>query len=537
MVTDPSVAEPAASEDITTSAPRTRGWRYDALAVAVLLALFPVVHDVGSYLRAPYWLDEAWVALSTRFPLADLPSVTASTPLGFSFLLRLLPSGELRVLPLIFHLVCLVAAYTLGRQLASGHPGVGRLAGLGCAATVLLLPVAQVRHDLKQYTADAAVTLILLGLVAWTEADWSRRHLAVIAAVAGAATLVSSVAAISAACAFGGLVLGAATRRHWRRLVEVTVAGVVAGALILAILLGTAERGRTDNLREYWAPYFPSIGDLPGFLWHHANELSPMVGMASPVLAAFFLLGVLTAISWGHPGTAAAMALLPVAAIVLGLARIYPLLDLRTSHFLLVATGAVAGLGVVGTATWLVDRFAAQDARPRGQVVAAALATMVVLVGFAGVNHRWYRFDGAEPGVGYQTPQTLEDTRTAAAYVSAHRGPGDVIVLSQLSRYGFAFYWSQGPVELVKPYPTAISWMAGVADPGIVAIDGRTTADIRPRLEAGLDLARQRGPQAKVWLVRSHLTPQERYAWQQVLADYHLDQVTGGVDPIYLISR
>ena len=38
----------------------------------------PVVHDVKTTLTAPYWLDEAWVALSVRFPLGDLPVTTSS---------------------------------------------------------------------------------------------------------------------------------------------------------------------------------------------------------------------------------------------------------------------------------------------------------------------------------------------------------------------------------------------------------------------------------------------------------------------------
>src|SRR5262249_26783056 len=63
----------------------------DAAAVVALLALFPVVHDVPSLLHAPYFLDEAWVALSVRFPLSQLPLLTSSTPIGWSFLLRLVP--------------------------------------------------------------------------------------------------------------------------------------------------------------------------------------------------------------------------------------------------------------------------------------------------------------------------------------------------------------------------------------------------------------------------------------------------------------
>ena len=88
MVTEPLVVDPPVSDRKAPPSPAPRGKLYDAIAIAALLALFFVVHDVKSMLTAPYFLDEAWVALSVRFPISELPVVTASTPLGWSFLLR-----------------------------------------------------------------------------------------------------------------------------------------------------------------------------------------------------------------------------------------------------------------------------------------------------------------------------------------------------------------------------------------------------------------------------------------------------------------
>ncbi len=76
------------------------------LALAALLALgVLLVHDVGYVLHHPYWLDEAWVADSTRVPLSRVLGVTSVTPVGFSLLLRAAVVGgdqKHRLIPLAF---------------------------------------------------------------------------------------------------------------------------------------------------------------------------------------------------------------------------------------------------------------------------------------------------------------------------------------------------------------------------------------------------------------------------------------------------
>jgi hypothetical protein len=66
-------------------------WRPTAEQLAVLLLglLVLVAHDVGYMLRQSFWADEAWVAVSTRFPLSQLPATTSSSPIGWSALVRL----------------------------------------------------------------------------------------------------------------------------------------------------------------------------------------------------------------------------------------------------------------------------------------------------------------------------------------------------------------------------------------------------------------------------------------------------------------
>lgn len=52
-----------------------------------------VVHEVGYMVSAPFWTDEAWVAISSKLPLSQLHEVSASTPVGWSFVLSLVVGG------------------------------------------------------------------------------------------------------------------------------------------------------------------------------------------------------------------------------------------------------------------------------------------------------------------------------------------------------------------------------------------------------------------------------------------------------------
>src|ERR1019366_7960149 len=145
--------------------------------VVLLLGLLVlVVHDVGYLLRQPFWTDEAWVAVTSRFPLSQLPATTSSTPIGWSALLRVFTqSGDQssRLLPLAFAGIAVLIAYWFARRLGWRQQAGGLLAGLG----VLLVPAMLVRDDLKQYTADACIALLVLALTSRLEREWSRRGL------------------------------------------------------------------------------------------------------------------------------------------------------------------------------------------------------------------------------------------------------------------------------------------------------------------------------------------------------------------------
>ncbi|MEU2611311.1 hypothetical protein ABZ570_06955 [Micromonospora sp. NPDC007271] len=510
---------------------------WDSTAVLVLLCLIPIVHDVKTMLTAPYWLDEAWVALSVRFPLHDLPVTTSSSPLGWSFLLRLVPDADhLRLVPLAFHGLAVLAAYAFGRSLRWPTPGRGVVAGAACAAAVLLLPAQQVRHDLKQYTSDAAITVAVLALVAWVEQDWSRRRLSVITAVVAAGMLFSHVTAIVAPCAFGALLLTAAIRRQWPRLIEVALAGLNAGLILTAVYFGISAQGRNEPMQQYWAANFPRLTELPSYLGKQLDSLAPVVGAPALVVAGLLVAGAWTLVKRDRLASAIAVSLLPVAAVTVGVAKIYPLLELRTSHFLLVTAAAVAGIGVAGLANLTADLTCRVLPRARPAVVAAAVCAL--LVGLYAVNNgRWYRFDGNTPGL-YYTAIAVTDVRSATRYVAKHRSTNDVVVMNNGAWYGFAFYSKSDRIELVAPHGNTVGWWVEMPDrPDVVVVPGHDTAAILASLQQAVELAARRGDGGRVWLIRSHVIGDEAAAWRQALAGYQVEQVTDGVEPVALISK
>jgi hypothetical protein len=528
-------AEKADPPESTAAQPVGRRLLPDCLAIAAVLALFPVVHDVRGMLTASYSLDEAWVAMSVRFPVSDVLAVTSSTPVGWTLLLRPVPDTDyLRVVPFLFHLLGIAAAYLFARALAWRTTMTGRIAGLTCAGAVLLLPAQQIRHDLKQYTADAAVTLALLALAALTEGSWSRRRLGTLVALVPVGMAVSHVTAIVAPCVFVGFAITAAATRRWRRLAETAVAGSAAAACILGAYLAASARGNNRSLKDFWAANMPSAAELPGYLDKQADTLIPAMGAPAVLLLILLACGVATIAAHGRPAAATTVVLLPLAAVTLGVAKVYPLLELRTSHFLLVATAAVAGIGAAGAATTAADLAGRFHRRLPPTLVAAAL-TGVLLVGFAAANLSWYRFDGDDPRIPIRTMTALEDVRSATAYVRSHRAAQDVILVSGKARYGFVFYWDQDPVRRV-PHGNAVGWHVLLPTQPHIVFAGEDEAGIRRSLQRAFDIAASRGPGTRVWLIRSHVIGAEPAAWQAVLADYRVEQVTTGMEPVAVLT-
>jgi len=475
------------------------------LAVLLLGSLVLVVHDVGYLLRQPFWNDESWVAVTTRFPLSQLPATTISTPIGWSVLERLLTvRGEqtARLLPLAFAGAAVVAAYWLGRGLGWRRQQVAVIAGVLAGIAVLLAPAMLVRDDLKQYTADACLAVTVLALTSRLERAWSWPGLAALSAVAGGGMLLSDASGFAGAAAFVALCLIQLARRSWRRLAEAAVAGAATAILIIGVYKAFDARAVGPAFTAYWSGAFLPVSnglhaDMT-FVTLRFSAVGTGFGLGPAWLALpVALAGLVTIFRLGRPATALTVALLWPVMLTLAAARRYPFLDLRTSTFLFAITSAVAAIGVAGACSLLPRRLGGM------------LPLLLALAAAAFVIPAW-------PYVrSHLIPH--EDVRYQARYVAAHAVHGDVILVNLNSSWGFAYYWPAGAparradavvLQGYEPYFPA--------EPDIVMARNRNSAGVDAALAQALTLARQHAC-GRIWLVRTHVNPAEQKAWQVAL--------------------
>ncbi len=501
----------AAQSTAAAAGPRARmrrtlpWWRIaEHLAVLLLASLVLVVHDVGYLLRQPFWNDEAWVALTTRFSLSQLPATTGSTAIGWSVLERLLTvPGEQtsRLLPLAFAGAAVVAAYWFGRGLGWRRPRDAVIGAVLAGLAVLLAPAMLVRDDLKQYTADACLALTVLALTSRLERTWSRRGLVALSTAAWGGMLLSDASAFAGATAFAALCVIQLARRSWRQLAEAAAAGGATAILMLGVYKAFDARATGPALTAWWSgsflPVSKGLHANMAFVTSRFSAAGAYFGLGPAWLALpLVLAGLVTIFRLGRPATALTVAGLWPVMLTLSAARRYPFLDLRTSTFLFAVTAAVAAIGVAGACSLLPPWF-------RGTLplwVALAVAAFVFVM-------------PAQPYVRSHTI-TNEDVRDQTRYVAAHAVHGDVILVNQNSSWGFAYYWTVGTparradaavLQGYEPYFPS--------EPDIVVARNRDSAGVDAALAQALALARQRAC-GSIWLVRSHVNPTEQKAWQ-----------------------
>jgi hypothetical protein len=285
-------------------------------------------------------------------------------------------------------------------------------------------------------------------------------------------------------------------------------------ALVYVVVDGAARNGSLNN---YWSPYFPSVGDLPHYLGERLGELRMYLGMPWPLFVLLAVAGVATVAWLGRPVTALVLGLLPLIEVAGGVGHLYPLLDIRTSHFLLV-TGAIAGgIGVVGVLSRLATAISG-----RWIAVAAAALAVAGFAAFTLVN--WQVVSDPGP-IGRK-----EDARAQAAYLATHRRPGDVILVSSMGAFAFAYYWRLDRPRFVRSERLGIGWRVDYPPQDrIVVSPGTTAGDITSAFTAARNLAGS----GTLWIVRSHTDQNnEDLSWSSVLAGQPVITVPVGSEPL-----
>jgi hypothetical protein len=487
------------------------------LAVAVGLCVF-LVHDVAYLLHHSFWVDEAWVAETVRARIGLTPSLASSTPLGWTFLLRLVPFGgpeRLRLVPLAFAMLTASAGYLFGRELRLAPFITGILTG----AAALLSPAMLVRDDLKQYTAEACACLVLWVLVARIENEWRIRRLVAIAATASAGMLFANTAIVVGVAAMASLALECLVTRHYRRLAEVAAAAAGMLAVGLAIYATLIRPQVTRNLVTYWAPFYMprSASAAVSFLNLRLHQLAPYMGTRWLIVDAVGVLAGIAALIWLRRYALAAMfPIMLTIAIGASAARKYPFGDPRTSTFWLVVVPVLMAVAVAVAAR----RAAAVDRRAPLLVAAVALAAWVPATDAYIRSH--------------EIPN--EDVHSEVTYLDGHFRPGDVVVVSYGASFGFAYYYPQapsfpagdGPNGHVVAYPR-LPWM--------VVMTARRAADIANALAAARAkiAAEPAAARGRIWIIRSHQTRTEVRAWHHDLAGARVTAIWVGPEPVMLL--
>jgi hypothetical protein len=544
QVTQPPAAggEPAERRTAAHRQPARRpGWFRGRLSAEHLLVLVLAlgvlaVHDVGYMFRQPYWNDEAWVAVTTRYPLSDLAATTSSTPIGWSLLARIFTIGaseSARVVPLAFAGLAVIAAYWLGRGLSWRSRAEQVLAGTLAGLAVVIVPAMLVRDDLKQYTADAFVTLLILTLTSRLERGWSRRGLVALSAAVWGGMLLSDAAAFVGVAAISALFVVQVARRAWGRLAEVAVTGAVTAVAMLGVYeLFDARAANSLGASTYWDGYYVPLGKGAGASWTFITKmlghLRAHIGLGPAWLAIPLVVAGLCTLGWlGRPAVAAAAAALWPEMIVISGLKVYPFGDLRTSTWLIAITAAVAAIGVAGICAF-VRRWLRGPA-PAGNAAAwipAGLIAIAAVAGFAGAAGPYVR--------GHLIPN--EDVRDQARYVATHAAPTDVILVNMNSNWGFAYYWPHGQPGRRLTNVVRQGYLAYFPDqPRIVVASNRDQAGVTAALRQALSLVRS-GSCERIWLIRSHVIPSEQSAWTAAFRAAHLVPVAIGDDGLAVLQ-
>jgi hypothetical protein len=497
--------------------PREAGILDACLATVIGLCVL-LVHDVPYLLHQSYWVDEAWVADTVRAPIGLTHSLGLITPLGWTLLLRLVPFGgpeRLRLVPLAFTMLAAATGYLFGRELRLTPFITGILTG----AAVLLSPAMLERDDLKEYTAEAFACLVVLVLVARLENEWTRRRLAVIAAVASFGLLFADTLIFVGVAAMASLGLECLINRRYRRLIELAVA--TAGMLIvsLAIYEIVLRPEIKPNLTAFWdAFYMPtrSASAAVSFIHTGLHGLAPYMGFRSLIADAALVLAGIAVLIWLRRFALAAMFPVLLAIILVASAtRKYPFGDLRTSTFWLVLVPVLMAVAVAGAAR-LATRL---DRRAPLLVAAVALAIWVP------ASDTYIR--------SHSIP--VEDIHSEVTYLEGHFRPGDVVIVSYGASYGFAYYYryqpsfplGDGPNGHVVAYPS-LPWM--------VVLTARQPVNIANALATAQAkiAAEPAGARGRIWILRSHQTTTEIRSWRHDLAGDNVRAIHVGRDPILL---
>ena len=498
--------------------------RAEVVLIAAIATLHLVLLRPWFLLARPYWHDEAWVAIADRAPLSQLALTTGTTPIGWTFLMSVLPgTGDQyqRLLPLAFSVGTVVVAFLLARDLIGTRPH-RTISATFVAVAVAVAPVALVRQDLKQYTADAFVALVVLWLLVRLDAAWSPRRLLTLVIVAVVSSLVSYASMFVGAAVMVSLVVVSALRSDRQRLIQSLVAVGSTALAFLAVAWLFVVPHLSVGLRDFWRDFYldgeAGLSALATSIWTRLDELAPLLGFRWGLLVgSLAAIGVVAMARRNHTAAALAVPLLWFEMVIMGLVGRYPFLDQRTSHFLLLLTIVVAGIGIES----LLSSLSLRSTRV-GAVFLLSAFSFVLWQSASFLESRAFPVD---------------EVRAQSHYVAENMEPGDTVLVNALSGYGFSYYWPDQPLFFATDrFLTGFNVRFDRDD--IFLANGRSPADIEHFFSAALRYASEEESSGRIWLVRYYMIESEVEAWNSVLdrEDLTIQSLANGPGSLTLVT-
>ena len=404
-------------------------FRNAATPLALILIIVGTILRVRQYLfNRSLWMDEAYLS-SNIVPrsygtLLEPLNDNQGAPIGFLLLEELATAAlgdteyGLRLVPLLAGIAALPLFYVAARRIVDR---TAALTGLGLLA--FSRPGIYYSTEVKQYSVDLAVTVLILLLASWylsREHGAQRSRMPVLAAlaVAGAGAIWLSHPAVFVLAGMGGtLLLWPRTGQPPRfrpadpALAAVVAVWVASFAVNYYFFLRQLDSNRI--LVDYWLSAFPPLnaGLVSWLPRQFLTAFETPAGFAlAHVAALIFLLGCLHLIRTS-PRTLCLLISPLAVCFVASLFRKYPFGD-RLLIFAVPLVLLVMGSGVLGS-FWA----------PRERLAPAILFIVLLFppVGSA--------------VLGVFRPVTREELRPVLEAVSAEVRPGDVIYV----------YWGAGP--------------------------------------------------------------------------------------------
>jgi hypothetical protein len=386
------------------------------------------------------WMDEAMIALnvlerSFAGLLAPLDMNQAAPP-GFLFVEKALSKlfGASEFVLRAYPLLCSVASLVLGAVVALRTTGqVGACVSVGLLATCGAL----ITHstEAKQYSSDAAVSLILLALALRARSERLRAPALLVLGGVGAVVVWFSHPAIfvvAGICLYLVVLHGREAPAAPSRLLLVFVPVAVSFAALYALNL--SHGARSEYLHHYWRDYFApfpprSVQDVRWYLQYPVRVFEDPLSLALPDVGAFLFLAGCIAYANREDAYDAILLLVPIACALLASALgLYPFGG-RLLVFLVPMVSLVIGHGV--DALWAMEG-GRQIAIGR-KIAIASISLLLIPSTAASIYHL------ATPPTGQELKPVLAEMRRAfrqgdRVYVY-HRGAPAFRFYA--TRYGF----------------------------------------------------------------------------------------------------